>query len=329
MSLLRHDTLGETQRTKAISRTLATNWYAARRSSHNKTDDGKATSITRPPSLYILSLVNNRRASSSAPGHRWPRLSDFPKTRWTPTGGALLPPAAGSTKSSRACRSVCQTGKVLRGCRSCYGGGGGVLSRLFTYLAIWCRCGEIVCRTSSKQILSEDGFSGWMASWDGWLPWMADSTPTHVHARARTRRSSSIKSLTLLRSIHSPTPIVRAKHPYSMLVHVSCRSKKNSKRTDAAAAIAIQRWQRQLVQARVKSARAHQEVGRRRWAVDKLHAAYAKRWRFGVAARRDRRRKFEEEEEVRSGGSVFGIFCVRYLLVGLDWERERSTTLHV
>lgn len=90
-----------------------------------------------------------------------------------------------------------------------------------------------------------------------------------------------------------------------MLVRVYFRAKRNSKRAEAAAAIAIQRRQRQLVQARVESARAQREVARRRWAVDKLHAAYAKKWRFEVAARRDRRRKFEQEEEVR-----FLFFCL-------------------
>lgn len=68
-----------------------------------------------------------------------------------------------------------------------------------------------------------------------------------------------------------------------------------SKRTEAAAAMVIQRWQRQLVQARLDAARAQQEVARRRWAVDKLHSAYAKRWRFEVAARREWRLKMEEE----------------------------------
>lgn len=33
--------------------------------------------------------------------------------------------------------------------------------------------------------------------------------------------------------------------------------------------------------------------------MDKLHAAYARRWRFEVAARKERRLKHEEEEEVR------------------------------
>lgn len=86
----------------------------------------------------------------------------------------------------------------------------------------------------------------------------------------------------------------------------SFRAAKNAKRTEAAAAIAIQRWQRQLVHARVESARAQQELARRRWAVGKLHAAYARRWRFQVATLRDRRRKFEAEEEVRFLSSSFG-----------------------
>lgn len=58
----------------------------------------------------------------------------------------------------------------------------------------------------------------------------------------------------------------------------------------------IQRWRRQLAQARLDTARAQQEVARRRWAVDKLHSAYANRWRFEVAARREWRLKMEEEE---------------------------------
>eukprot|EP00903_Cladosiphon_okamuranus_P019699 g18102.t1 len=77
------------------------------------------------------------------------------------------------------------------------------------------------------------------------------------------------------------------------------RSKKNPRRTDAAAAIVIQRWQRHLVQSREESARAQKELARRRWAADKLHAAYARRWRFEVAARIERRLKLEEEEEAR------------------------------
>lgn len=74
------------------------------------------------------------------------------------------------------------------------------------------------------------------------------------------------------------------------------RAGKNPKRTDAAAAMVIQRWRRQLAQARLEMVRAQQEAARRRWAVDKLHSAYAKRWRFGVAACRERRLRLEEDE---------------------------------
>ena len=52
----------------------------------------------------------------------------------------------------------------------------------------------------------------------------------------------------------------------------------------------------------MEAAAARQEAARRRWAVDKLHSAYAKRWRFEVSARRERRRKLEEEEDEEEDG---------------------------
>ncbi|CAM9109953.1 unnamed protein product [Ectocarpus sp. 4 AP-2014] len=79
------------------------------------------------------------------------------------------------------------------------------------------------------------------------------------------------------------------------------RGNKNPKRTAAAAAMVIQRWQRRVAAARVETARARQEVAKRRWAVDKLHFAYANRWRFEVAARRERRQKWEEEARKQIG----------------------------
>lgn len=44
----------------------------------------------------------------------------------------------------------------------------------------------------------------------------------------------------------------------------------------------------------------------------KLHAAYARRWRFQVATLRDRRRNFEAEEEVRFLSSSFGV-CMQVM----------------
>ncbi len=86
---------------------------------------------------------------------------------------------------------------------------------------------------------------------------------------------------------------------------LSVRAKQNAKRKEAAAAIVIQRWQRQRSHARAEAAAACEEASRRRWAVDKLHSAYAKRWRFEVSARRERRRKLEEEEKVRFRGAMY------------------------
>ncbi|CAM9608766.1 unnamed protein product [Ectocarpus fasciculatus] len=84
------------------------------------------------------------------------------------------------------------------------------------------------------------------------------------------------------------------------------RGNKNPKRTAAAAAMVIQRWQRRVAAARVETARARQEVANRRWAVDKLHSAYANKWRFEVAARRERRQKWEEEARKNIGGKGGG-----------------------
>lgn len=138
-------------------------------------------------------------------------------------------------------------------------------------------------------------------------------------AFTQTSRVCKLQAHTWRSVTRSPTRLSRAKL-HDILAHVSFRAKKNAKGTDAAAAMTIQRWQRQLVHGRVESARAQHEAARRRWAVDKLHAAYARRWRFEVAARRDRRRKLEkEEEEVRfccnrsrawlSASDIFGPVC--------------------
>ncbi|CAM9488797.1 unnamed protein product [Scytosiphon promiscuus] len=82
----------------------------------------------------------------------------------------------------------------------------------------------------------------------------------------------------------------------------SAKTHRYFKRAEAAAAMVIQRWQRRLVEKRLETARAQQEVAARRWAVEKLHSAYAKRWRFEVAARKERRQQWEEEEAKRSYG---------------------------
>lgn len=90
----------------------------------------------------------------------------------------------------------------------------------------------------------------------------------------------------------------------------NAKTHKYFKRSEAVAAMVIQRWQRRVVQSRLETARAREEVASRRWAVDKLHSAYAKMWRFEVAARRERRQQWEEEE-VRVLRTVVGVCTVR------------------
>ena len=51
-----------------------------------------------------------------------------------------------------------------------------------------------------------------------------------------------------------------------------------------------------MVDGRVEAVRASEEAAYRRWAVRTLHQAYANRWRSEVAARRERRHKWEKEE---------------------------------
>lgn len=162
----------------------------------------------------------------------------------------------------------------------------------------------------------------------GWLPTVADSTgrahPPHAHA-ARVHCNTLASPRHIHPHLTCDTPLL-----FIVLVDVSFRAARNAKRTKAAAAIAIQRWRRQLVHARTESARAHRELATRRWAVDKLHAAYARRWRFQVAALRERRRKFEEEEAVRlcssfSEVSELGCMQVQHVFVVVGAGKKTRT----
>lgn len=69
----------------------------------------------------------------------------------------------------------------------------------------------------------------------------------------------------------------------------------HNKKREVAAAVVIQRWRRGLVEAREAAVRANEIAADRRWAVRKLHRAYANRWRFVLAARKRRRLQWEEE----------------------------------
>lgn len=125
-------------------------------------------------------------------------------------------------------------------------------------------------------------------------------------------------------------------HPFNNLIAITenrrtLRPKKDARRKQSAAAMVIQRWQRQLRWSRVEAVRAREELARRRWAVDRLHAAYAGRWQFAVAVRRERRRKLEEQreqEEVRvlARGSRNCVFCMRGMQLFLRVNPPPPTT---
>lgn len=105
----------------------------------------------------------------------------------------------------------------------------------------------------------------------------------------------------------------------------------------------IQRWQRGLVEAREAAARANEDAACRRWAVQKLHKAYANRWRWALAARKQRRLQWEEMvgwwglTNIVSGadldGGPLGMFSEEFCstmgheYIGFDFQLETNLNL--
>lgn len=76
------------------------------------------------------------------------------------------------------------------------------------------------------------------------------------------------------------------------------RSQLAQNRADEAyAAVLLQRWRRQLVEARAERDRATREAAKRRWAARTLHKAYEERWRLKLAERSAIRRDLASKEE--------------------------------
>lgn len=83
-----------------------------------------------------------------------------------------------------------------------------------------------------------------------------------------------------------------------MSFNVSTRSQLAQNRADEAyAAVLLQRWRRQLVEARAERDRATREAAKRRWAARTLHKAYEERWRLKLAERSAIRRDLASKEE--------------------------------